>query len=42
MSKQKFKKGTDENLRKRSANAYTLFNRDINKFVLLLQKCVYS
>ena len=30
-----------ENLEKRFANTYKFFNNDINKFILLLQKCVY-
>ena len=37
-----YQKKFDENLKKRFFNTCKLFNHDINEFILLLQKNVYS
>ena len=37
-----FLKWYHETLKRRSTNAYKFSNHDIKKFILLLQKCVYS
>ena len=37
-----YHKTFDENLMKKFANTYEFSNHGINKFILLLQKCVYS
>ena len=39
---QKLPKMFDENLKKRLANTQKFSNHDINKFILLLQKGVYT
>ena len=36
-----YQKEFDEKLKKRSFNTYKFSNHDINKFILLFQKCVY-
>ena len=36
------KKMFDENLKEQSFNTYKFSNHDINKFILLFQKCVYT
>ena len=37
----KYQKKFDENLKTVFFNTYKLFNHDINKSILLLQKCIY-
>ena len=37
-----YQKKIDENLKKQFFNTYKISNHDINKFILLLQKAVYS
>ena len=37
-----YQKKFDENLKKQFFNTYKISNHDINKFILLLQKAVYS
>ena len=37
-----YQKNFDENLKKRFFNTYKLWNHNINQFILLLQKSVYS
>ena len=39
--KQSYKKNSNKGLTKRFANVYNFFDRDINKFILLLRKGVY-
>ena len=36
-----YQKKFEENVKKRFFNTYKFFNHNINKFILLLQKCVY-
>ena len=40
--KKNYQKKVDENLKRRFSNAYKFPDHDINKFILLLQKVVYS
>ena len=37
-----YQKKLDENLKKKFANTYKFVNQEINKFILLLQKGLYS